>query len=291
MAGLVDRLELKIRRYVVATMPESRDVDLRDMPMQELLTAFGNWRYRCPSPSPRRTHLSREMSRRLRSGTDKRILETLIGRIQTGGDLKPHLSRNVLVGIEPEGKTPHHRRRDLDLLLAEWGVHHLHMSDREESDGFVERTSDLLFAVVNREDAYLVDVYPHGSWADRSVVETIVRNWPQAEFFPSSKYVTGLSQHFDKDDSAELRRASVNLALEIDGRVYSPPGQTLGGTPLAVSTRVMSLIWELKQWRDELDQRLSPVVDGAFAYWLPSIREERCGFEANGQYVAVGALA
>jgi hypothetical protein len=103
--------------------------------------------------------------------------------------------------------------------------------------------------------------------------------------------VTGLSQHFDKDDSAELRKASVNIALEIDGRVYSPLGQTLGGTPLAVSTRVMSLIWELKQWRDELDQRLPPVVDGAFAYWLPSMREERCGFEANGQYVAVGALA
>ncbi len=38
------------------------------------------------------------------------------------------------------------RRSDLVLLMAEWGIHHLHLSTVMEADGFVRRTKDLLFA-------------------------------------------------------------------------------------------------------------------------------------------------
>ena len=65
-------------------------------------------------------------------------------------------------------------RRDLDLLIADWGIHHLHLSP--ERDG--RRTGDLLFAVFRPDDAYLLQILPHGNWAELSLLETIVRNWP-----------------------------------------------------------------------------------------------------------------
>ena len=39
-----------------------------------------------------------------------------------------------------------HQKNDRDLLIADWGIHHLHFSTQIESDGFVIRTRDLLSA-------------------------------------------------------------------------------------------------------------------------------------------------
>lgn len=71
-----------------------------------------------------------------------------------------------------------HRRSDLELLISDWGLHHLHLTTELEPDGFVERTDDLLFAAFTDKDAYLIGIYPHGSWVLREVIETLVQEWP-----------------------------------------------------------------------------------------------------------------
>lgn len=53
--------------------------------------------------------------------------------------LTPHLSRAVKVAHEPNGAAAKlNRRKDRDLLVADWGLHHLHLSTAIEADGFVE---------------------------------------------------------------------------------------------------------------------------------------------------------
>lgn len=290
MSDLVNRLEQKIRRHVLTEMTPEDSGALKEMALPDLLTVFGNWRYRYPPPRARQVHISRELEHRISAGGKQPILETLIAKIEAGVDLKPHLSRNVEVAYQADDTKPRHCRKDLDLLLAEWGVHHLHLSETIRSNDFVQRTDALLFAAFNADWAYLIDIYPHGSWAKRAVVETIVRNWPEAGLFQCSNYAIGLSQHYGEGDGEELRNGGVNQALEIDGKVYSPPGQTLAGTPLTVSTQVMSLVWHLEQWRSDTAARLTQFSGGEIVDWLPAIRDGQCGFAAKDRFAPVGAL-
>ena len=217
-------------------------------------------------------------------------LESLIQRIKGGDDLKPFLSRSVKVALDRRKGTPHHLRKDLDLLLAEWGVHHLHLSMVIQGDGFAKRTRDLLFVVLRPDDAYLIGIFPHGSWTKRSVAERAARNWPKAELFLRSNYAIGLAHEWDESGSAALRKAGLTQAMVIDGHVYSPKGQTLGGTSIAISRRVMNLMWELSDWKTHGEDRLMEIARGAFVYWLPAIQEEQCGFLGRDQFVGIADL-
>jgi hypothetical protein len=226
----------------------------------------------------------------MEAGEAPKALGLLIQRLKDGGDLKPFLSRNVEIAINLSEGTPHHRREDLDLLLAEWGVHHLHLSEVIESDGFAKRTRDLLFVVFRPDDAHLIGIFPHGSWTKRTVAKRAVRNWPEAELFLRSNYAIGLTHEWDESESAALRKARLTQAMVIDGHVYSPQGQTLGGTSLAITRRVMNLMWELGDWKRHGEDRLMEAARGSFVYWLPAIQGERCGFLGGNQFVEIADL-
>lgn len=62
-------------------------------------------------------------------------------------------------------------REDRDLMVADWGIHHLHLSSEIDSDGFVKRGGDLLFAAFGADDAYLIGIYQHlTDWARKEVL-------------------------------------------------------------------------------------------------------------------------
>lgn len=292
MEDLIERLEKRLRRHALAQLPKEggQRHELEGLELRDLLTAYGNWRYRCPPSRPRSVHISRELGKELKAGEAPDALGPLIQKIKDGDTLKPFLSRNVDVAVDRSEGTPHHRRKDLDLLLAEWGVHHLHLSEVIESDGFAERTRDLLFVVFRPDDAYLIGIFPHGSWTKRSMAERAVRNWPEAELFLHSKYAIGLTHEWDESESAALRKAGLTQSMMIDGRVYSPQGQTLGGTSSMISRRVMNLMWELNDWRAHGEDRLMEIAGESFIYWLPAIQGDRCGLLGGNQFVEVADL-
>lgn len=292
MEDLVERLKKRLRRYALDELPggNGQKRELESLELRDLLTVYGNWRYRCPSARPRHVRISRELEKEMDAGEAPESLEPLIQRIKDGDDLKPFLSRSVRTALDQRKGTPHHRREDLDLLLAEWGIHHLHLSMVIEDNEFAERTRDLLFAVFRPNDAYLIGVLPHGSWTKQSLAERTVRNWPEAELFFRSNHAIGLTHEWDEAESAALRKAGVIQSLKIDGHVYTPQGQTLGGTSIAISRRVMNLMWQLRDWTAHGEERLQEFTNGAFVYWVPAIRDDRCGFLGHGRFVGIADL-
>ena len=212
-------------------------------------------------------------------------------------ELTPHLSRGIRVAYEPVAtrapKLP--QRRDLDLLIADWGVHHLHLSTHLESDGFVSRTDDLLFSAFAMDDAYLINIYPHGSWGLVEMLEILIRNWPDANVLQAARYAVGVRQHFTDDDRLALRNIGIALPVEIDGRVYMPPSLSLVGSPLSATRRMNQFMWELEGLRDlapdlvaQLDRASGQGSSGA--RWEPEVREGGCGFTRDGSFVPVLAL-
>ena len=52
---------------------------------------------------------------------------------------------------------------------------------------------------------------------------------------------------------------------------------------MAISRRVMNLMWQLHDWREHGKERLQETAKGTFVYWVPAIRDERCGFLGHNQ--------
>lgn len=172
-----------IRRQILAELPHDSSLaaELAQKSVRDLLILYRNWPGRLIQPKPRKVHRSQELLRNPLCGDPaiKPGIELIITELEQGTNVNPHLSRDIRVGYQPKpaaksGRAS--RRRDLDLLLNDWGVHHLHPSTQTEADRFMKRSSPLLFAVFRPGDAYLIDiVVSHSGWRAR----TSLGSWPR----------------------------------------------------------------------------------------------------------------
>lgn len=252
---LAVQLEEALREYVLQRLPPDPSGELADKGLADLLLVYGNWRARFVAPRSRRVHSSNKLRSNPKSAEHQQALEAIAIAVEAGDDITPHLSRRVRAAYQTASQRRKlHQREDRDLLIADWGVHHLHLSTAMDPDGFVARTEDLLFAAFMLDDAYFINVYSHGNWALSDVLKIIARNWPEAGIIQEIKGAIGLAQEFTDDDRLQLRNAGVATMIEIDGKVYAPPGQTTAGTPLAATLRVNQLMHALAQWRQLLHE-------------------------------------
>jgi hypothetical protein len=301
---LVAELKQAIRAKILAKLgPPTGDPELNSKDLGELLAIYGNWRLRFVPPRSRQVHRSSELSANPKAAQYAAALDAIESDIKVGADLTPYLSRGITHSYVSSSAAPAkmHQRRDRDLMIAEWGVHHLHLSTRVEADGFVERSGDLLFAAFREGDAYLIDIYPHDdSWALEDVVRTAVRNWPQARLFYQLPGAVGLGKTFSNDERLQLRKAGVTSAIEIDGHVYMPPGQTTAGTSISATQASDVLQIELSKLRGALSGNPDLLDDLARqegyslspgTRWTPQVNATgEFGFAREGHFVFVGHL-
>ena len=289
---LVDDIEDTIQKHVVAKMPPDSTGELSSMSLRQLLGVYWTWQERFPAPRPRTPHRSRELDASAQAQTYAAELAELERKMTAGEDLTPQLSERVETAYisdnERPGLHPRNRDADRDRMLNAWGIHHLHLSSAPGRGGFNARGGDLLYAVFRPDDAYLLGIYTHNDWAREELVRVIVRNWPDAGLFLKSNYVQGTRATFTDEDRPRLRRANVNEALfEVDGAFYGPPGlgQTARGGSFAAARRAMGYMDNLRQLRENLDDRLDAFgreLDAAAGHpvtgeWTPHVHEDRIG--------------
>lgn len=139
-----------------------------------------------------------------------------------GGNLTPYLSRRIK------------KFNYNDLLLNDWGIHHLHLGTEMDPDGFINRTDigrPLLYCHFAGDYAYFIDILPHGSWTSQKLITTMHDNWPE---LLSSFRINGVTKtRLSDEEIKELRRKKINYFIDMDdGTTYSPPGggNTSAGT-------------------------------------------------------------
>jgi hypothetical protein len=162
---IYDKLTAAVREYVLRKMPDDHSGELSAMNLRSLLTTFFNWQGRHLSARPRACHISEEMQSSAKLAEHRAAIDALIDKIEKGEDLTPHLSKKAAIAHTPgaDGKQPG-SRQDRDLLLGEWGVHHLHLD--------AIHANDLAFAMFTSTDAYLIGIYQHGDWGLTDVLAT-----------------------------------------------------------------------------------------------------------------------
>lgn len=249
----------------------------------DLLTIYVNWLRRLVPAQPRRVHSSEALLASQCSLADKHRtgLDQLIAKIETGSCIRPHLSTRIEQGFTPqdpaEGKALQ-KRRDLDLLLNECGVHHLHLGQKLRKDGFVERKrsdppAPLLFAAFRPYDAYLIDLMPHDDWTSTHLLEVLVREWPEAGLLVKKLKGIAPGTNYSPHDRKKLRNAGITTSVIIDGEVYTPIGLSLAGYSTQTSNEVKGILNSLTRFKKRLHQ------DPAYGGFLLS----QCGFPIPSQ--------
>jgi len=297
---LVERLRRRVRTEVLKRLLSDPSGELVAMDLEPLLVVYGTWRGRQLAATPRRVRESKELRASAERSTHRGAYDAIVADIRAGNDLNRYLSRALETAYVPTTARPSRMasRRDRDLLLADWGLHHLHLSTTVEPDGFVSRTKDLLFAAFVGDQAYLISIYPHGSWALTAMLEVFVHNWGADGLLQSLKRVS-LTQTYSDEDRLKLRQAGVFTMLSIDGVVYVPRGQTAAGTPMYVARGVQMLLCQVEALRPllaadprhldsyfavEYQQRLAQLT------WAPYMSGDDIGFTTGEHVLLVGRL-
>ena len=161
-----------------------------------------------------------------------------------GGNLTPYLSRRIK------------KFNYNDLLLNDWGIHHLHLGTEMDPDGFINRTDigrPLLYCHFAGDYAYFIDILPHGSWTSQKLITTMHENWPEllSFFRQSHRNRTRLSD----EEIKELRRKKINYFITMnDGTTYSPLGEgsTLAGTNIYDVMRTNQYLGEVDRKQQEI---------------------------------------
>ncbi len=178
---------------------------------EDIAFAYFNLLRRKIPALPRRVECAREFSC---PSVMQARLDYLTKKIEHGENLTPHLSTSV-------GRNAGYN----DMLLNDWGIHHLHLGTTFRSDGFIDRTGPVLFAKFDKDTAYFVKIAEHGEWSDREAVEVLNSNWPHLTQRTKLQGVDSLESQASSDEIALLRKSGVNVILQMPGgSVHAPIG-------------------------------------------------------------------
>jgi hypothetical protein len=251
-----------VRKYVLKHLPhDAGDLKivaaLNAMSPQELLVLYINWSDRLVPPAPRQVMTSLAFEKSPIRQERAEVFSKILGDIAQGRDLTPYLSRRVRTGYElpqKSGSKKLSKLKHLDLLLNDWGIHHMHVSATLESDGFVARDGPLIFALFRPDRAYLIDVRTHDDFADEDLIRIIVDTWPSAGLVHQLKGVVGLEQQRSKDDRKLLRSAGIATLVQFGDRVFLPgTGISTAGTSSGASVRCGKILRTLKKFEEHVE--------------------------------------
>ena len=195
-------------------------------------------------------------------------LDVLVNKFENGENVVPYLSKDAFNPSKFDG------------LLYDWGIYHFHLGSVDLKTGHIKRTGPVLFAWVNDDAVYCINIYSHGKnvpppWYKKELIQIIHNNWPELIKQWKLPELTQLVPHPTDDDYKWARQEHLYTCIEIaEGTVYAPPGRGL--TSSGHSSEVVLLcnsIWNtLKRNELYIKEHISSFISviqartGVFSY-------------------------
>jgi hypothetical protein len=247
-----------VRQWVLANLPYDRGdaalvAYLNGLDAGRLLIAYHNWANRFIKPQPRTVHKSKAFERNPIAAQRATDLALLVADIEAGRDLTKYLSREV---VRTPARVPGGPRPDLDLMLNDWGVHHLHISSTIEADGFVQRDRPLVFASFAAQAACLIDIMHHGDWAKNHVLEVLADEWPdKGVIHKINGAMLASGRPLTDEERANLRKNGYATFFEFRGSVFMPAGGLVGTrTSLKATLAAQRLLRQIRKFEQAITQ-------------------------------------
>jgi len=172
--------------------------------------------------------------------------------IETGVDINPYQSKGLILDNDTSEEK---RQKRTDLLWADWGIHHLHLTSTPIRAGeyFSARSNLLLFCVIGGDFACLIDIRDHGKsnlFSDQELIKAVADTWPEIMERYRLKGVLAPETHLNSSEVATLRKGGVSSFVTIGNQVYMGPG--MGITAASTSSRVSMAIVRIRKYVIEL---------------------------------------
>lgn len=209
----------------------------QDVPhLSSPLMRWLDFRYRYIDPIPRPVVWSNQFpARRAALPNDvNAALEKITAMMIAGENLNRYQGRGLTLRNDSSGDN---RVTRTDLLWADWGIHHLHLSnDPLPDDQFFSRPADyLLFCLIGGNVVAIIDVLRHPDkegFSNPELMRTVASSWPDyMKRFRLNGVLAGEAR--TQAELHALRSAGVLSPYVIDGAAYLPPGGgiTTASTP------------------------------------------------------------
>jgi len=218
----------------------------------DLLIIYMCWRLRNVATRPRKVTGMFAIENDGRAAALRANIEAFVEAVETGADLGPYLSRKAhrhgyVMASDPENSNAA-TWNDKDFVLNVMGLHHFHLGLNMQSSGLMDRTDEVLFASVRREEVEILGLFDH------SVFEWTVDD----EMVPERKRLWSVYDEMQFKDSAPG-------SIVMGG--YGNMGITTAGTPLVVTKKAIEHIAIIKKIDPKLDdaEYVQTLFDGHIA--------------------------
>ncbi|OTG99787.1 MULTISPECIES: hypothetical protein [Acinetobacter] len=135
----------------------------------------------------------------------------LLNKCKSGtGGIYQHQSRKLFKG------------NTIDLMLCDFGIHHLHLGVKEDSNHkrMVQGTADVVFVYVNDDEIFFIKVAGHGEWHLKNSLEIIHRERPD---LIKHRIIRGIKGNSFKDEEIlALRSKGYAYFIKIGTVCYMP---------------------------------------------------------------------
>lgn len=165
-------------------------------------------------------------------------LELFYSKFRNGDDITPYLSRRIYKSKLSKYKKSYQGKESRDLLLYDWGIHHLHLTpeDVDANEKTSTRSEYLLFIKVKQNAVYFVDVLKHDTkeFANKNLIRIIDRNWPQ---LLKDKVLSDvkIKSEFTEEEIIRQRQSGKLVLYNIDGKTYGLIGGGITSNSVSIT--------------------------------------------------------
>ena len=236
--------EKEIKKDLLNEIKSNKE-ELAELNLNDLLLTYLNLHRKGIEKRPRKVLISQELKRNPIYKKKRKIIQKILKKLEKGEDISIYLSHRA---VEP---------RQQDLLLNNWGIHHLHLGEKIETkprnrQGLAKGTKELLFARFEKDVVYLLDIKDHKSFSSKEFLGIIHNNWPKSiEQYRVN--VIDISHNASDEEIFQLWNAGYTVFIKIFDNenkpvIYFPIGGGISTARTATidSSRLMSI---LREWR------------------------------------------
>lgn len=194
----------------------------------DIIVSYMNWKRRFISKKNRKVIYSKDLLNNPKYKIYKRSIDKIAHKFKIGADLTPFLSKGIV-----DNPYEKNSRKDKDIFLNAFGIHHLHLLNSYESKeksgiNFIKRHNDLLYVFIKENKVYFLDVDIH-NFGNMNLFRIIKNNWEDLISPYELKGIDSSGENLTDEMIYNITKKGASVGIEIDKKIYALCSLTVSG--------------------------------------------------------------
>lgn len=194
----------------------------------DIIVSYMNWKRRFISKKNRKVIYSKDLLNNPKYKIYNKSIDKIAHKFKIGADLTPFLSKGIV-----DNPYEKNSRKDKDIFLNAFGIHHLHLLNSYESKeksgiNFIKRHNDLLYVFIKEDKVYFLDIDIH-NFGNMNLFRIIKNNWEDLISQYELKGIDSSGENLTDEMIYNLTKSGVTVPIELDKKVYAFCSLTMSG--------------------------------------------------------------